>query len=71
VKQKIGKGIQKWRENKQNKEHDKIIQYFPQVNWEMDPLDKTFFINVYILKSSSPTESDKQLFVDSSFRLIK
>jgi hypothetical protein len=22
--------IQKWQENEQNKEHDKIIQYFPQ-----------------------------------------
>jgi hypothetical protein len=30
VKQKIGGKIQKWQENKQNKEHDKIIQYFPQ-----------------------------------------
>jgi hypothetical protein len=28
VKQKIGVRVQKWRENKQNKEYDKIIQYF-------------------------------------------
>jgi hypothetical protein len=33
VKQKIGEEIQKWRENEQNKEHDKIIQYFPQFAW--------------------------------------
>jgi surfactin synthase thioesterase subunit len=29
VKQKIGSDVQKWRENERNKEHDKIIQYFP------------------------------------------
>jgi hypothetical protein len=27
VKQKIGGELQKWRENKQNKEHDQIIKY--------------------------------------------
>jgi hypothetical protein len=23
-------GVQKWRENERNNEHDKIVQYFPQ-----------------------------------------
>jgi hypothetical protein len=30
VKQKIDSEVKNWRENEWNKEHDKIIQYFPQ-----------------------------------------
>jgi hypothetical protein len=30
VKQKIDSEVQNWWENERNKEHDKIIQYFPQ-----------------------------------------
>jgi hypothetical protein len=33
VVQKAGKiGVQKWRENERNNEHDKIVQHFPQGN---------------------------------------
>jgi hypothetical protein len=32
VVQKAGKiGVQKWRENERNNEHDKIVQHFPQM----------------------------------------